>query len=144
MAHNLQLLMLKFGYGVFMDSACCKNAILIVEDNEDMQLLLTTILADEGFLIHQAYEEKSALKIFERVKPQLVLLDLRLPGIDGISVYKKMKEIDKDVMVFIITAYGDKYIERKVRELGANDYFTKPFDNRLLIENIKNTLSKIN
>ncbi|RLC49759.1 MAG: response regulator [Candidatus Cloacimonadota bacterium] len=127
-----------------MDSACCKNAILIVEDNEDMQLLLTTILADEGFLIHQAYEEKSALKIFERVKPQLVLLDLRLPGIDGISVYKKMKEIDKDVMVFIITAYGDKYIERKVRELGANDYFTKPFDNRLLIENIKNTLSKIN
>ncbi len=127
-----------------MDSACCKNAILIVEDNEDMQLLLTTILADEGFLIHQAYEEKSALKIFERVKPQLVLLDLRLPGIDGISVYKKMKEIDKDVIVFIITAYGDKYIERKVRELGANDYFTKPFDNRLLIENIKNTLSKIN
>jgi len=127
-----------------MNNEGCKNAILIVEDNEDMQLLLTTILADEGFLIHQAYEDKSALKIFERVKPELVLLDLRLPGIDGIGVYKKMKEIDKDVMAFIITAYGDKYIEKEVRSLGANDYFTKPFDNRLLIEKIKNALSKIN
>ena len=95
-------------------------------------------------MIHQAYEDKSALKIFERVKPELVLLDLRLPGIDGIGVYKKMKEIDKDVMAFIITAYGDKYIEKEVRSLGANDYFTKPFDNRLLIEKIKNALSKIN
>jgi two-component system, response regulator, stage 0 sporulation protein F len=127
-----------------MFSKGCKNAILIVEDNEDMQLLLTTILADEGFLIHQAYEEKSALKLFKRVKPQLVLLDLRLPGIDGIGVYNKMKEIDSKVIAFIITAYGDKYIEKEVRSLGANDYFTKPFDNRLLIEKIKNALSDVN
>lgn len=117
-----------------------KKAVLIVEDNRDMQLLLATILSDEGFQVHQAYEAKTALESYSRFKPEIVLMDYKLPGMNGLEIFSRMKIIKQDVIAFIITAYGDYEIEKEAKRLGAHEYLTKPFNNLELVRKIKFTL----
>ena len=68
--------------------------------------------------------------------PDLVLLDIRLPKLNGIEVLKRIKEIDEGIKVILITAYSNLSSRNKAVEYGANDYLTKPFDNNDLLERI--------
>lgn len=111
--------------------------ILIVDDNKDTRLLLSNILREEGYQTTAVGDGKQAIKEVKRSSPDLVLLDVKLPSMDGIKILEEMKKIDKDLIVIMLTAYGDIKGSVKAMKLGAFDYITKPFNNEELILVIK-------
>ncbi len=114
--------------------------ILIVEDNRDMQFLLSTILKSEGYETLVAGDGKKALKEVKRSSPDLGLLDIHLPDMDGIKLLEEMKKTKEDLAVIMLTAYGDIKGAVQAMRLGAFDYITKPFDNDELLITIKRAL----
>lgn len=114
--------------------------ILIVEDNKDMQFNLSSVLKDAGFETVVAGDGKRTLKEVEKSSPNLVLLDIKLPDMDGISILEEIKKNDKDVVVIMLTAYGDVKGAVRAMKLGAFDYVAKPFDNEELILIVKKAL----
>ena len=116
------------------------SRILIVEDNKNMQFNLSSVLKDAGFETVVAGDGRKALKGVEKCSPNLVLLDIKLPDMDGISILEEMKKNDKNVVVIMLTAYGDVKGAVRAMKLGAFDYVTKPFDNEELILIVKKAL----
>ena len=107
--------------------------ILIVEDNRDMQFLLSRILKNEGHETKVAGEGRRALKEIKGLPPNLVLLDIRLPDMDGMAVLEEMKKLRNDLIIIMLTAYGDIKGAVQAMKLGAFEYITKPFDNDELL-----------
>ena len=99
--------------------------ILIVEDEISINDILSRALKKEGYIIKSAYTGEEALEFVESFKPNLVLLDIMLPGITGFDVAKK---ISKKTYVIMITAKDDIRDKLKGADLGADDYITKPFN----------------
>jgi two-component system response regulator AtoC len=116
------------------------ETILIVDDNADLCFNLSDILKDEGYNTITSEDGREALKAVERHSPNLVLLDIRLPSMDGMEVLDKMKKINKELIIIMLTAYGDVRGAVEAMKLGAFDYVTKPFDNEELTLIIKNAL----
>ncbi|MDP2940530.1 MAG: sigma-54 dependent transcriptional regulator [Candidatus Omnitrophota bacterium] len=116
------------------------ETILIVDDNKDMQFTLANILKDQGYETITASDGERAIKEVKTRSPNLVLLDIRLPGIDGMKILKEMKRIDKELIIIMLTAYGDVKNAVDAMKLGAFDYVTKPFNNEELTLIIKNAL----
>lgn len=116
------------------------ETILIVDDNKDMRFNLSNILKDEGYEVVAAGDGKRAIKEVKTKYPNLVLLDIRLPGMDGIKTLEEIKKIDKDLAIIMLTAYIDVKDAVRAMKLGAFDYITKPFDNEELIIVIKRAL----
>ncbi len=116
------------------------HSILIVEDNWDTQLLISSILRENGYQTFLVADGKKVISKFEECKPDIVLLDIQLPGEDGISILKKLKEFDKDTIVIMIS--GTRGIKNVVEtiKLGAYDYVRKPFDEDELLISIKRAL----
>lgn len=109
-----------------------QKKILIVDDQKDTCDLLMEILADEGYDTFSVLSGRSALNSVKKEKPDLVLLDIKMPRMDGIEALKRIKEIDKNIAVVIITGYGSLDTAREAMRLGAFDYVTKPFDIHLI------------
>jgi len=116
------------------------ETVLIVDDNEDFRWNLSNTLKDEGYNVITASEGRKALRKVEENSPNLVLLDIKLPGMDGMQVLEKMKKIDKDLIIIMITAYGGIKGAVKAMKSGAFDYITKPFDNEELILTLEKAL----
>ncbi len=116
------------------------ETILIVDDNRDMQFTLANILKEEGYETITALDGERAIKEVKSRAPNLVLLDIRLPGMDGMRILKEMKNIDKEVIIIMLTAYGDVKGAVEAMRLGAFNYITKPFNNEELALIIKNAL----
>lgn len=114
--------------------------ILIVDDNRDMQFILSSILKDQGYESISVSDGERALKELKIRVPNLVLLDIKLPGADGIQILEKIKQIDRDLIIIMLTAFGDIKGAVKAMRLGAFDYITKPFDNEEIILIIKKAL----
>ena len=104
-----------------------KNKILVVDDEAHICDLFHKVLSKEGHEVSIASNGKKALEITKKERPNLVLLDLKLPDIDGIEVLRQLKKIRKDIMVIMITAYGTVKTAREAMKLGAYDYISKPF-----------------
>jgi len=105
-----------------------EERILVVDDEYLIRWTLQQNLEKEGYQVILAESGEEALVKLEGEAPDLVLLDIKLPGMDGFEVLEKMLRIDRDIVPIMITAYED--VERVVRaiRLGAFDYITKPFD----------------
>lgn len=116
------------------------ETILIVDDDRDIQFNLSTILKDAGYEIITVSDGHKALKEVERRAPNLALLDIRLPGMDGMKVLEEMRKKDKDLIIIMLTAYGDVKSAVSAMKLGAFDYVTKPFNDEELILIIKKAL----
>lgn len=117
--------------------------ILIIDDDRDMQLILSDTLALEGYETIVAGDGKRALKEIRAQSLDLVLLDVRLPGMNGLKVLEKIKKINRQLIVIMFTGYGDIRDAVQAMKLGAYDYMTKPFDNGEIVANIKNALHKL-
>ena len=114
--------------------------ILIVDDEKDMRQLLSDILKSEGYEVRTAESGKKALKEIEVMRPEIVLLDIRLPDMNGIEVLKEIKKLDESIVVIMLSAYGEIQNAVDAMKLGAFDYFTKPFHNEEIILDIKKAL----
>ncbi|MCL6587049.1 MAG: response regulator [Anoxybacillus sp.] len=104
------------------------NKLLIVDDQYGIRILLNEVFQREGYTTFQAANGVQALDIVQKHQPDLVLLDMKIPGMDGIEILKRIKEINRDIKVIIMTAYGELDMIQETRELGAVMHFAKPFD----------------
>lgn len=102
--------------------------LLIVDDQQGIRLLLQEVFRKEGYNAHLAANGIEALKIIEQYDVALVLLDMKIPGMDGIEILKHIKKMKPDIPVVMMTAYGELGVVNEALELGAVRYFTKPFD----------------
>ena len=100
--------------------------ILIVDDERDICNMLKEFLTDKGHEVHIANSGEEALPIVKKEKPHIVLLDIRMPGMGGIECLRRIKEINKEIGVIMITAVKEERIGKEAMELGAFDYITKP------------------
>lgn len=103
------------------------STILIVEDNADLVYGLRNNLEIEGYLVEVACDGPSGLAHARSLRPDLVILDLMLPGLDGYRVLKALREDGFDMPVLILTAHGQEADKVRGFRLGADDYVTKPF-----------------
>ena len=122
-----------------------KETILIVEDEKDIIKLLEYNLKKEGFNTSVAQDGEDALDMAPRLHPDLIILDLMLPGVDGWDVCKALKKETKTATIPIIMLTAKSQESDKVvgLELGADDYVTKPFSPRELIARIKAVLRRV-
>ncbi|MCG8634844.1 MAG: response regulator transcription factor [Desulfobacterales bacterium] len=121
-----------------------KETILIVDDEEDILELIKFNLKSEGYNILQAMTGEEAIKIAKQSGPDLMVLDLMLPGIDGLEVTKYLKNNDAtmDIPIVMLTAKGEESDIVTGLELGANDYMSKPFSPRELTARIRAILRR--
>ncbi len=120
------------------------NKILIIDDDKDMQSILSDIVDSEGYRSIVAGNGRKALQQIRKHIPDLILLDMKLPGMNGMKVLEKIKNIDRDLKVLMLTGYGDIKDAVQAIKLGAFDYITKPFDNDEIVKHIKNAMQSRN
>lgn len=114
--------------------------ILIVDDNEVLRFTLTELLEESGFECKAVAEGISALDEIKNNLYDLVILDLRLPGMNGLEILKKIKELNSQIPVIMLTAFGEIKTAVEAIKIGALDFVTKPFDNDSMIVLIKKAL----
>ena len=112
--------------------------ILAIDDEKDILLLLKYNLESEGYVVKTAISGKEGLKIANKMNPDLILIDIMMPEIDGIETCIKLREIEKFRSIFILflTARVEEYSEVAAFEAGGDDYITKPIKPRALISRI--------
>jgi len=102
-------------------------SILVVDDEQMMRELLKKILTREGYKVSTAADGLDALDILREEGINLVISDMKMPGLDGFGLLKTVKEKYPQVGVIMMTAYGDTYTVKDALLLGADEYITKPF-----------------
>jgi len=102
--------------------------ILIVDDEEPVLDVLSEYFAGQGYAVQTAASGLEALAAVGRELPDLVLLDVRMPDMDGVEVLRRLRAVDGDLAVIMVTANEDLGLARETLEIGAFDYVAKPFD----------------
>jgi len=120
-----------------------KPIILVVDDEKIVLELFQRILKKKEYTVLTANNDKEALELVEKERPNLVILDLKLPGINGIEVLRRIKKIDENIEVIVMTGYGTIKTVKTAMKLGAYDYITKPFATNHLSSLIKKALSPV-
>ncbi len=111
---------------------------LVVIDDEPKNLkLVQFILADEGLEIHTAADPQSGMELIRRLRPQVVLLDLVMPGVQGMEMLEKIVEFDPGIDVILMTGYYSTESAVEAIQKGASDYFPKPFSTEKLQHRIR-------
>jgi len=116
--------------------------IMIVDDNAELCGMLSYLIEKEGFNAQVVYDGEIALKTMRCRAPDVALLDIKMPGMDGMEVLRRVKEIDPDLPVVMITAYADIHGAVEAMKAGAHDYLAKPFDNNEVIRVIYRALAE--
>ncbi len=117
-----------------------KKKILVVDDEDSIQLLYREELEDEGYEVISAMNGEEALKKFDESPPDLVVLDINMPGIDGIEVLRQMKQAKPGVPVILSSAYPE--YKQDLASWASDDYIVKSFDMSELKASIKRHLSE--
>jgi len=117
------------------------ETILVIEDDPPILDLIVKYLSAEGFVVHTALDGPSALKQARAVKPNLIVLDVMLPGMDGLEVCRRIQQ-ESDVYVLMLTARAEEVDKIVGLSVGADDYLTKPFSPRELVARVKAILRR--
>ncbi len=112
------------------------NRILVVDDDINICELVRLYLEKDGYEVLTSHDGKDALKLFDKEKPDLCILDIMLPGMDGVSLCREIRKTE-DVPVIMLTAKGETFDKVLGLEMGADDYIVKPFDARELVARVK-------
>ena len=120
-------------------------SILIVDDNLINLKLIRTVLSLEGYSVISAMDGEEALAVLSTCRPKLILMDMQLPGIDGLELTRRIKADPalKDITIIAVTAYAMKGDEEKVRAAGCDGYVTKPINTRTLPKMVATLLSQV-
>ena len=130
--------------GLRGESTVTKKEIFVVEDDEGILELLRYNLTREGFAVASAADGEDAVKAIPRKLPDLILLDLMLPGLDGLEVCRMLKKNPKtaQIPIVMVTAKGEESDIVAGLELGADDYITKPFSLKVLVARVRTILRR--
>jgi CheY-like chemotaxis protein len=106
--------------------------ILIVDDNENNRLLMSDILQYRGYEISEAEDGEKGVNMARQLKPDLILLDMQMPGMDGFAAAQILKSdlLTKDIKIIVVTSLAMKGDREKIIALGVDDYIAKPIDTR--------------
>ncbi len=127
--------------GSFVEEINYKKTILIVDDEKMILNLLSCNLLKEGYNVVEATDGVEAIEVAQEKKPDLILLDIMLPKLDGLTVCKRIKNM-MNVPILMVTAKDEELDKIVGLELGADDYITKPFSIRELLARVKANLRK--
>ena len=118
--------------------------VLLVEDEESLRKVMRDLLERDGYVVAEAADGIQALDAVDRHAPDVILLDLNLPGLDGYSVLQQLRSraSTSRIPVIVLTAKGDEDNEVRVFQLGADDFLTKPFRARALAARLEAVLSR--
>ena len=116
-----------------------RSRVLIVEDEPHIIESLSFVLGREGFLVSSALDGEAAVEVLRRDPPDLVILDVMLPRLNGFEVLKLAKSDSalKSIPVIVLTAKGQQQDRRLAEEIGSDGFMTKPFSNRDVIDNVR-------
>ena len=117
-----------------------KKKILVVDDEESIQLLYKDALEEDGYDIQSAMNGDEALRLFDGYRPDLVILDINMPGMDGIEVLRQMKQKRPDTPVILSSAYPE--YKQDLASWASDDYIVKSFNLDDVKESVKRHLSK--
>ncbi|MBD8037712.1 response regulator [Solibacillus sp. A46] len=115
--------------------------ILIVDDQRGIRLLLDELFKKEGFITHLAANGYDALKIAKENAIDCVLLDMKIPGMDGLEILAHLKSENPDLPVIMMTAYVEQHMIDTATELGVTKYFSKPFNIFEIRDEVKKILT---
>ena len=121
-----------------------QETILIVDDNPLNMKLVNVLLAGEGYRVRTAADAEEALAVLQECHPQMILMDIQLPGIDGLELTRRLKTnpSTRDITILGLTAYAMKGDEERIRSAGCDGYIPKPIDTRALPGLIKSFLNR--
>ena len=117
------------------------QTVLIIEDEPELVRVMRTYLEKAGFNVQAAYRGDTGLSAFEHKQPDLVLLDLNLPGMDGLDVAREIRR-KSNVPILMMTARVEETDQVIGLELGADDYITKPFSPRVVVARVRAALRR--
>ena len=119
------------------------SKVLFIDDEEGIRKIFSILLRKEGYQVFTAKSGEEGLKIFEQEMPPIVITDIKMPGIDGIGVLKRVKEINPETEVIIITGYGDMNSAIEALKLDASDFLPKPVKDEALLVALKRAQEKL-
>jgi len=127
-----------------MDTITSKNKILLVDDEADILEFLSYNLKKEGYRVFTANNGKEAVIVAKKENPDVIILDVMMPDMDGIETCREIRDLPglKDVMIAFLTARNEDYSQIAGFEVGADDYINKPIKPRVLISRIKALLRR--
>lgn len=102
--------------------------VLVVDDQYGIRVLLKEVFSRDGFSVYQAENGQVALEMIPEIRPDLILLDMKMPGMDGIEFLRRLRKIQPMPKVIMMTAYGELDMVQEATKLGASAHLTKPFD----------------
>ncbi len=117
-----------------------KKKILVVDDEESIHLLYKEEFEEEGYEVTSAINGEEALDLFDKIEPDLVILDINMPGMDGIEVLRKMKEKRPDIPVILSSAYPE--YKQDLASWASDDYIVKSFNLDELKESVRRHIAK--
>lgn len=117
-----------------------KSVVLVIDDQPGIRRLLMEVLSEEGYVVITAGNGYEGLQAVKEYKPDLILMDMKMPGMDGIETLRELKKIDQEDRVIMMTAYGELEMVNQAQEIGASGYITKPFDINTLCQLISQCL----
>jgi PAS domain S-box-containing protein len=106
--------------------------VVLIDDEEDIRDIMTIALEDAGYEVSTAHDGKRGLQKTEEISPQIVITDIRMPGMDGIQVLEAIKRLDSDIEVIVATAFGEMALAIRALQLDASDFITKPINDEAL------------
>lgn len=118
-------------------------AVLIVDDDVKLVKLLQTYFEKEGYITYSANDGLDALQVVRERKPDIIVLDLMLPGLDGLNVCRRIRK-DNDIPIIMLTARDEESDRLVGLEIGADDYVTKPFSPKEVVARVKAILRRVN
>lgn len=118
--------------------------VLLVDDEPDILELLRYNLEREGYAVHTALNGKEALKLAKSIRPNLIVLDIMMPGMDGVEVCMQLRQLPefKHTVIAFLTARGEDYSQIAGFEAGADDYITKPVRPKVFVSKVKALLKR--
>ncbi len=120
-----------------------KPKLLLIDDEESIRKVLGITLRDVGYEVISASDGERGLELFQRENPEIVLTDIKMPGIDGLEVLKRLKFIDPDTEVIMITGHGEMESAIRALQLNASDFITKPIHDEALFISLKRAEEKL-
>ena len=123
-----------------MNKEVTRRKILVIDDEPELLMLMMEMLTDEGCHALSAANGPDGIRLNEQENPDLIILDLRMPEMDGIETLRQIRKKDDKVKVVILTGYGSPDTIRDAADLNVSEYLSKPFENDQLVRIISEVL----